>query len=506
MGLLPALALLVVAALADDGVMVLTAQNWDEVMGDKKYELIVVEFYAPWCGHCKQLAPEYSKAAKSLAAEGKAILLAKVDATVEKDLASKYQIRGFPTLLMFRGPEDKEPYEGPRDAAGIVSFLSRQVGSAVTPLATEDDFNEFKAAKDVSVVAFAAEGSPFVEVFSGFASKNRNEFRFGLVTDPKLFVARVGKVPTVMLFKPFDEELAQLVAEGDGGSITAEELQAFVTDNKTPIFGEITQSNYQSYLSRGLPLLWVFVDPGADTHDATLKEVTAGVTSSKKGVSAVWLSGVQYGQMAEKMGLSPSKLPGLAIEDADHLHFVYNGELVSKDIEAWLKEYTDGKLTPTIRSQPIPEPPKGEDGLYVAVADNFKQLVMDDSKDVLIEFYAPWCGHCKHLAPVLAEVAETYADDTNIVIAKMDATANDVPVKGFNVEGFPTMYFIPAGSNGAMQTIESARTQEAIEEFINTHRTSEPSSKEAKKKSKAAGKPTKQKTKKAAPQEADDEL
>jgi len=67
---------------------------------------------------------------------------------------------------------------------------------------------------------------------------------------------------------------------------------------------------------------------------------------------------------------------------------------------------------------------------------------LDSTKDVLVEYYAPWCGHCKSLAPIYDELAKRLSNNPNIVIAKMDATANEA--EGVNVQGFPTLKFYPA--------------------------------------------------------------
>ena len=98
----------------EDHVLWLTEKNFSRVVDGER--LMLVEFYAPWCGHCKRLAPQYALAAKELDKDYK-IKLAQVDATEETALAKKYGVDGYPTLFIFRNGK-KYDYTGPRERKG----------------------------------------------------------------------------------------------------------------------------------------------------------------------------------------------------------------------------------------------------------------------------------------------------------------------------------------------------------------------------------------------------
>lgn len=119
------------AAELDNGVLVLTDANFDEEIA--KHEHILVEFYAPWCGHCKKLAPEYEGAAEVLSKHDPPYVLGKLDATENKASAEKYGIQGFPTLFYFINGNKME-YTGGRTKDTIVEWILKKSGPPSTEL------------------------------------------------------------------------------------------------------------------------------------------------------------------------------------------------------------------------------------------------------------------------------------------------------------------------------------------------------------------------------------
>ncbi|XP_043691074.1 protein disulfide isomerase-like 2-3 [Telopea speciosissima] len=108
----------------------LTSRNFDEMVVKSK-DLWIVEFFAPWCGHCKKLAPEWKKVANNL--KGK-VKLGHVDCDSEKSLMSRFNVQGFPTILVFGADKDSPfPYEGARVASAIETYALEQLETNVAP-------------------------------------------------------------------------------------------------------------------------------------------------------------------------------------------------------------------------------------------------------------------------------------------------------------------------------------------------------------------------------------
>jgi len=107
---------------SDKDVIVLTDANFDDLVMNSE-DLWIVEFYAPWCGHCKNLEPEWNRAATELKGEVK---LGKLDATREHTIAGRYNVNAYPQIKLFpSGPKSDnliEDYNGARDSSSIVDF------------------------------------------------------------------------------------------------------------------------------------------------------------------------------------------------------------------------------------------------------------------------------------------------------------------------------------------------------------------------------------------------
>ncbi|KAK4105294.1 disulfide isomerase PDI1 protein [Parathielavia hyrcaniae] len=452
-----ALGLLAAAAVATaSDVVQLKKDNFDDFM--KTNDLVLAEFFAPWCGHCKALAPEYEEAATSL--KEKSIKLIKVDCTEESDLCQTHGVEGYPTLKVFRGLDNVSPYKGQRKAAAITSYMIKQSLPAVSEV-TKDTLEEFKKADKAVLVAYVdAADKVSSEIFTQAAEKLRDNYPFGISTDAELAEAESVERPAVVLYKDFDEGKSVFYQKFD-----AEAIEKFAKTAATPLIGEVGPETYSDYMSAGIPLAYIFAETPEERKE--LSDKLKPIAEAQRGViNFGTIDAKAFGAHAGNLNLKTDKFPAFAIQEVaknQKFPFDQDKEITIESIKAFVDDFVAGKMEPSIKSEPIPET---QGPVATVVAKNYNDIVLDDEKDVLIEFYAPWCGHCKALAPKYEELGALYAKSEfkdKVVIAKVDATANDVPDE---IQGFPTLKLYPAGAKSEPVTYSGSRTVEDLIKFI----------------------------------------
>uniref|UniRef100_A0A6Q2ZH17 protein disulfide-isomerase n=1 Tax=Esox lucius TaxID=8010 RepID=A0A6Q2ZH17_ESOLU len=402
-------------------VMVLHIKNFHRALSENKF--LLVEFYAPWCGHCQQLEPVYAEAAGLLKTErtvgeggSVGVSLAKVDATEEKELAEEFDVGSFPTIKLFMNGDRKNPI----------------------------DFTESEA----------------VKVFHNVAMEMVDTV-FGVTTSPEVFQKYEVKNNRVVLFKKFDEGRADLPVSEEG-KLDQDDLTVFIKNNSLELLIEFNEENADKIFgSKVHTHMLLFINSTMEEQNILLTEFSAVAKDFKGQVLFITIDVMgQVDHVLKYFGLSVSDVPAVRIINTDTVKkFNLIGQITAATLQTFCQGVLDGTVKPHLLSEDVPEDwDKGV--VKVLVGKNFEAVVRDKNKNVFVEFYAPWCGHCKELAPVWEKLGEKYADHNDIIIAKMDATANEV--EGVSVSGFPTLMYYPAGDD---KEVEYGGTRD-LETFI----------------------------------------
>jgi protein disulfide-isomerase-like protein len=147
----------------------------------------------------------------------------------------------------------------------------------------------------------------------------------------------------------------------------------------------------------------------------------------------------------------------------------FSGERTKEGIIKFIESGGEGATTEEVEEEEekLPESgdPSADDGVVILTDDNFDAIVLDDTKNVLVEFYAPWCGHCKKIQPTYAAVAKALKDKSDVVIAKIDATAHTKSPGKYDVQGFPTIKVFRKGKKSEPEEYAGSRTKADLIQF-----------------------------------------
>lgn len=442
---------------AEEDVLELTDADFSSL---SEYDTALVMFYAPWCGHCKRLKPEYADAAGVLKNDDPPVTLAKVDCTEGgKSSCEKFSVSGYPTLKIFRKGELSQDYNGPRESNGIVKYMRAQVGPSSKDLLTIQNFENLIAKDEVVVVGFFEKETDLKGEFLKTADKMREEVVFGH-SSAQAVLEKTGYKNNVVLYRPkrlhnkFESDFVEY--EGKPS------LKGFIKANYHGLVGIRQKENVHDFTN---PLVVAYYDVDYVKNAKGTNYWRNRVLKVAKEVSDVSFAISDKDDFMHELndyGIDFAKgdKPVVAGKDIDGNKYVMSSEFSIENLLTFAKDLLDGKLEPFIKSEPVPASNDGP--VKVAVGKNFKELVTDSDRDALIEFYAPWCGHCQKLAPIWDELGEKLKDEA-VDIIKIDATANDWPKSLYDVSGFPTIYWKPKDKSEKPVRYNGGR---AIEDFL----------------------------------------
>lgn len=449
----------------DKGVMVLGDDTLQSVLDSNS--LVLVDFYAPWCKHCQKLELEFATAAWMISeakSEAQKAKFAKVDAIAHTDLAKQFNITRYPTLIFFKNGIAK-PFTGGSNADSIYQWVKKKSEDPVKIIDTKEDMNELLTKPDVAVLGFfkdleSDEAQAYIE-----AADENMVVPFGITLRPEVFqLFRVVDESEVIILKKFDDGMNRM-----DGKITAEAITTFVDKNSQPFVMEFKPETSKKIFQgfQAFPTFLIFLSSNTGDSGENI-EIVKKV--AKENVGDIKFVSVDAGiednlKLMEFLGVTNKDLPTFRLTAHTDDLIKYkpaSEEITEANISAFVMAFKTGELKPHLNTQELPEDWDAQP-VKILVASNFDEVVSDNSKNVFVEFYAPWCGHCKQVAPVWDKLGEQFDDSEKVVIAKMDLTANQLET--LQVKGFPTFKLFKAGDNAGVD-YTGPRNLEAFADFL----------------------------------------
>jgi len=313
-------------------VIKLTKDNFAELVLNSDH-VWLVEFYAPWCGHCKSLAPAWDTAATNLKG---IVKVGAVNGDEERELAGLYQIKGFPTIKLFPsekkikkgGVADKTPvdYNGARSAPAIVNFAH----SSLPNFVSSSDISTFlKTESELNKVILFSSKSTISPLFKGLAIEFKDRILFaqasnsdatavadfGVTDFPTLFVLKAdgekikfgGKIKADEILKfltPFAPAPAKSNTKSKSSSSSSSSSQAPPEVRELKFIANQEALQTECYAKHGTCAI-AFLDPNAEDH-STLIETLTGLVEKEKSFRFFWVDGTKNLKFADAVGVANS--------------------------------------------------------------------------------------------------------------------------------------------------------------------------------------------------------
>ncbi|KAK6589087.1 hypothetical protein RS030_233541 [Cryptosporidium xiaoi] len=466
----------------------------------------VVLFYVPWCMFCREIIPEFNKAAQIL--KDKKIKFGKIDANEHRQIVLMEQIIKFPTIKVY-SEGIGHYYNGLSNAVSITNFINTEFDRDLAildveslKLFTSTDKSSIKMiaiinetqtnpTNTVSVsyskisrkyhnIFFAHTFSNNTDIVKYILSKNNNSKLGNNESNLNSLLAII--TPWNDNSELFDIDNTEINGNNsEQGVILLDNidfnnydlLENLVHKYQFPLIIDFNPFIAQKLFSVNKPIAFLFINKDTPNYDLFMKRyrnlaiqfrgdiifVRSGNSlPHEKRISQVLVNDenefpvisiirVPEENDDNKNILLPPNMPQMKQSQTPliYKYHIYGQQLLqNSNIEHFINEFISGRIEPYYKSE---EPPSEEDNtgaVRIVVSKTFKKEVIDNDLDVFIVFFAPWCGHCRKLEPDFHSLAlRLQGLNDKLKIAKIDGSQNDVP--NIQIFGFPTLLLFRSG-------------------------------------------------------------
>lgn len=363
---------------SNSDVIDLTPSNFNKLVINSD-EIWIVEFYAPWCGHCKNLVPEYTKAAEALKG---VVKVGAVNADEHKSLGGQYGVQGFPTIKVFGSNKNKpDDYKGQRTAQGIVDGalkaakdkVESQMGGGkkkssgsgskndVVEL-TDDNFDKLVLkSDDIWLVEFYAPWcghcKNLAPHWAKAASELKGKVKLGAL-DATVHTSKASQYgiqgyPSIKFF-PAGTKSASGAEDYDGGR-TASDIVAWASNKAVanippPEIKQLTSAEVMKANCVDHPLCVVSILPNildcqSECRNAYIKTLTAmGDKYKQKQWGWIWAEAASQPELEEALGLGGFGYPAMAVFSSKKLKYsLLRGSFGQDGINEYLRDLSYGR-------------------------------------------------------------------------------------------------------------------------------------------------------------------
>lgn len=386
-----------------------------------------------------------------------------------KEIVDAYRLRGTSIKVFRRG--QMVDYRGPDDSAQrMADYIRQDCKPSIQFLKTFDDIRKpLKNRSNTIVIGFFGSADVTEDVaemysmdswgqFQATADALRGHASFFVITSEdvmKDFGIDVSSVPAVFLIPeeqslgPNEEERGMLKYTGE---ILEIRLVEWILRSSPPEVGELSFSNSagelyatQFFSSKMLKFI-LFLPPGdASVHAGPIAAWTDIAAGYKKKAAFSYIIGDTVPDVLEYFGVVLQSHVPIIVAHNPNRDYKYKSstkiQLTSPVMKTFVQGVVSGEIQHILRSEPVPKPVKGTH-VVKAVGSTLLGIVSDPTKDVLLEVHTSSCTRCRALAPTYDILAKAFQGEDRVVVAKIDAGANDLPLS-WGVKTHPTILWFP---------------------------------------------------------------